>query len=109
MKLFSKSTTGFYDPEIHGDNIPNDAVEISDEYYVSLFEGQASGKQISANKQGHPILVDVTQSASYTVLRAAEYPPMQDYLDGVVKDDQAQIDKYIADCKAIKAKYPKPE
>lgn len=41
--------------------------------------------------------------------RAAEYPPMSDYLDGVVKGDQAQIDKYIADCLAVKAKYPKPE
>lgn len=40
--------------------------------------------------------------------RAAEYPPMSEYLDGVVKGDQAQIDKYIADCLAVKAKYPKP-
>jgi hypothetical protein len=37
----------------------------------------------------------------------AEYPPITDYLDGVVKGDQTQIDKYIADCLAIKAKYPK--
>jgi len=28
-------------------------------------------------------------------------------LDGVIKGDQAQIDKYIADCRAVKAKYPK--
>lgn len=41
-------------------------------------------------------------------LRASEYPPMADYLDGVVKGDQAQVDKYIADCLAVKAKYPKP-
>jgi hypothetical protein len=41
-------------------------------------------------------------------LRAEAYPPMSDYLDGVVKGDQAQIDKYIADCLAVKAKYPKP-
>jgi hypothetical protein len=40
--------------------------------------------------------------------RAEEYPPMTDYLDGIVKGDQAQIDKYIADCLAVKAKYPKP-
>jgi len=44
----------------------------------------------------------------YQVNRAAEYPPITDYLDGVVKSDQAQIDKYIADCLAVKAKYPKP-
>lgn len=46
---------------------------------------------------------------TYADLRRKEYPPMSDYLDGVVKGDQAQIDKYIADCLAVKAKYPKPE
>lgn len=45
----------------------------------------------------------------YRRLRAAEYPPATDYLDGVVKGDQAQIDKYISDCLAVKAKYPKPD
>jgi hypothetical protein len=39
--------------------------------------------------------------------RAKEYPDFKEYLDGIVKGDQAQIDKYIADCLAIKAKYPK--
>jgi hypothetical protein len=41
--------------------------------------------------------------------RAAEYPSVNDYLDGIVKGDQAQIDAYIAACQAVKAKYPKPE
>lgn len=45
---------------------------------------------------------------AYIVKRAAEYPSITDYIDGVVKGDQAQIDKYIADCLAVKAKYPKP-
>ena len=44
---------------------------------------------------------------AYKAKRAAEYPPMTDYLDGVVKGDQAQIAKYIADCQAVKTKYPK--
>jgi hypothetical protein len=44
---------------------------------------------------------------SYKAKRGAEYPPITDYLDGVVKGDQAQIDKYIADCLAVKDKYPK--
>ena len=43
----------------------------------------------------------------YARKRQEEYPPMEDYLDGIVKDDQAQIDKYIADCKAVKEKYSK--
>jgi len=44
---------------------------------------------------------------SYKEKRAAAYPPMTDYLDGIVKNDKAQIDKYVADCLAVKAKYPK--
>ena len=39
--------------------------------------------------------------------RKESYPPATDYLDGIVKGDQAQIDKYIADCLAVKDKYPK--
>ena len=46
-------------------------------------------------------------SQLYISQRAAEYPPITDYLDGVVKGDQEQIQKYIDDCLAVKAKYPK--
>jgi len=45
----------------------------------------------------------------YKNQRLQEYPPITDYLDGVVKGDQEQIDAYIAACQAVKAKYPKPE
>lgn len=45
----------------------------------------------------------------YQRLRAAEYPDFKEYLDGIVKGDQAQIDEYIAACQAVKSKYPKPE
>ena len=44
---------------------------------------------------------------AYIAKRQAEYPPMTDYLDGIAKGDQAQIDKYIADCQAVKNRYPK--
>jgi hypothetical protein len=46
---------------------------------------------------------------AYIAKRQAEYPPASDYLDAVVKGDQAQIDAYIAACQAVKNKYPKPE
>jgi len=39
--------------------------------------------------------------------RANEYPDFKEYLDGIVKGDNAQIQKYINDCLAVKAKYPK--
>jgi hypothetical protein len=53
------------------------------------------------------LLSSLHRPNSYKAKRQAEYPPITDYLDGVVKGDQAQIDKYIADCLAVKAKYPK--
>ena len=39
--------------------------------------------------------------------RAKEYPPITDYLDGIVKGDQAQVQAYIDACNAVKTKYPK--
>lgn len=48
------------------------------------------------------------EATKYLALREAEYPPMTDYLDAVVKGDQAQIDAYIAACQKVKLKYPKP-
>jgi hypothetical protein len=44
----------------------------------------------------------------YQRLRQPEYPPIEQYLDGVVKGDQAQIDAYIAACLEVKSKFPKP-
>ena len=49
------------------------------------------------------------EAKQYQRNRALEFPPITDYLDGVVKGDQAQIDAYIAACQAVKTKYPKPE
>lgn len=46
---------------------------------------------------------------SYQRQRAIEYPDFREYLDGIVKGDQAQIDAYTAACLAVKEKYPKPE
>jgi hypothetical protein len=62
---------------------------------------------------GNPVTYDETavqayiDAHAYIAKRQAEYPPFTDYLDGIAKGDQAQIDKYIADCQAVKAKYPK--
>lgn len=39
--------------------------------------------------------------------RANEYPDFREYLDGIVKGDDAQVQKYINDCLAVKTKYPK--
>lgn len=63
--------------------------------------------------QGNKVEIDIdavnawTDPNEYKAQRLREYPPITDYIDGVVKGDQVQIDKYIADCLAVKAKYPK--
>jgi len=65
------------------------------------------------DKDGNKVEIDLAavnawvDPEAYIAKRAAEYPPITDYIDGVVKGDQKQIDKYIADCLAVKAKYPK--
>ena len=64
----------------------------------------ADGNEVAYDKSA----VDAYVNAhAYIAKRQAEYPPITDYIDGVVKGDQAQIDKYIADCLAVKLKYPK--
>ena len=64
----------------------------------------ADGNEVAYDKDAVQAYVD---AHVYIAKRAAEYPPVTDYLDGLVKNDQAQINKYIADCQAVKAKYPK--
>ena len=65
------------------------------------------------DKDGNKVEIDLAavnawqDPDAYKYARAREYPNMVDYIDGVVKGDQAQIDKYIADCLAVKAKFPK--
>lgn len=46
-------------------------------------------------------------SEAYKAKRAAEYPSFIDYLDGIVKGDNAQVQAYIDACNAVKNKYPK--
>lgn len=68
--------------------LPSGSVEITDEEAATIRVASA------------PVL-------TYAQKRVAEYPPMADYIDGVVKGDQAQIDAYVAACLAVKTKYPK--
>jgi hypothetical protein len=53
--------------------------------------------------------LSVIADQEYQQLRLLEYPPITDYIDGVVKGDQQQIQEYINKCLAVKDKYPKPE
>lgn len=54
---YANSTNGFYTPDINP-IIPDDAVEITDEYYQELLAGQSDGKCITADAEGYPVLTD---------------------------------------------------
>lgn len=64
----------------------------------------AEGSEVAYDKKA---VEAYAVSQSYIGKRQAEYPPITDYIDGVVKGDQVQIDAYIAACQAVKEKYPK--
>jgi hypothetical protein len=51
--------------------------------------------------------VAADNAIAYKAKRSAEYPDFRDYLDGIVKGDQAQVQAYIDACLVVKAKYPK--
>ena len=63
--------------------------------------------------EGNPVEINLSLVESwvnpdeYKYKRAAEYPPMADYLDAIVKGDTAQQQAYIDACLAVKLKYPK--
>jgi hypothetical protein len=85
--------------------------------YEAIYKTNPSIVTISGDDafdaQGNPVSYDETavqayiDAHAYIAKRQSEYPPFTDYLDGIAKGDQAQIAKYIADCQAVKAKYPK--
>ena len=62
MTMYYKD--GFFNDDFGG-YVPDGAIEIADETYRTLLDGQAAGKQIIANKQGNPILVDPQPSDAH--------------------------------------------
>ena len=64
----------------------------------------ANGNEVAYDLQAVQAYVD---AQAYIGKRQAEYPPMTDYLDAVVKGDEAQKQAYIDACLAVKLKYPK--
>lgn len=60
MKVFySAKDNGFYPDDIKFNNLPDDLIEISVDYWQELLNGQNGKKEISSDKNGYPVLVDV--------------------------------------------------
>ena len=86
-----------------------DAIYATHSNVKSIIEGEAFDDEGNSVSYDLSIAQAYIDQNSYKAKRQAEYPPITDYLDGVVKGDQAQIDAYVAACLAVKAKYPKSE
>jgi hypothetical protein len=105
--FYSASAGGFYTPDINP-TMPTDVLEITEEYYQSLLEGQSGGKVIAADAQGNPVLTDPTVIfPTYTESRQAAYPSIADQLDMQYWDHVNGTTNWEEAITAIKAKYPK--
>ena len=62
MTMYFKG--GFFD-DTDGGFVPEGAVEISQDKYIELLNGQAQGKQIVADKTGNPVLINPQPSAAH--------------------------------------------
>jgi len=91
---------GTYISPVNSTDSPPPNVELNQK--AQFINGEWSVYNIPANN-----LTDEVLSLTYKELRAKEYPSIMDYIDGVVKGDNVQVQKYINDCLAVKAKYPK--
>ena len=95
MKHFKDSQGNLYAYELDGSQdhvIPKEFTAVTDAEVAGI---QAARAQAAAD------------ALTYAQKRRAEYPPVTDYLDAMVKGDQAAMAAYIAACQAVKAKYPK--
>ena len=79
--FYSKTTGGFYIREVHGDNIPADAVEITEAEHAALIEGQSLGKRIVADANGRPILQDPPPPTAEQIMSRLK-TRVQFWLDG---------------------------
>lgn len=117
--FFSALTGGFYSREIHGDNIPSDAVEITTEQHAALLEGQSQGQVIVAGRDGKPYLeapaepvpdtleqVHAKRQAAY----AAESDPLKNEAeyDAIVAGESPDYTAWMAKVAEIKDRYPLP-
>ena len=88
---------------------PNEGFTIDDMDYSTLVftndiekptEEEINAKFIELKSQYNNI--------EYQRLRAVEYPPIEDFADAWVKNDEQALEDYRQKCLAVKAKYPKP-
>lgn len=102
MKIyFSPANGGFYSDRIHGDNLPDDAVEISPDLHQTLLAGQASGLRIVAGVGGAPILQS-PEDAPLEELRARKIAEIEQARDtAIVGGFEFNGTRFDSDAKSI--------
>ena len=63
MYYYDSANKCFLSDDIH--NIPAHAVQITNDLYSTLLNGQTQGKQIIADKSGNPVLIDPQPSSAH--------------------------------------------
>lgn len=114
-KKYSPSFKAFYDSAIHGNVIPADAVEITDEHYAALLVGQSSGKRITTDASGQPTLADpppltaaeITADLAVSVQdhldAAARVAGYDDIKSAVTYADEPAVPRFQAEGQAFRA------
>lgn len=107
---YSAKNNAFYEDTMKDDYIqagswPDDLVEITDEAYNALFDGQSDGKVITPGANGHPVLTDPPPPTDEELIAQANsrikslmayatsaIGPLQDAEDlGIQTDDEAEL------------------
>ncbi|MBA8034144.1 hypothetical protein HV096_19055 [Citrobacter freundii] len=120
MKVFySAQTNGFYPDDIEFNTLPDDMIEITEEYYKSLLQEQSQGKIITSNESGYPVAIDRPTPGNDELRRIELTKLSADYqsdvqvlniawLAAAVSDgagEGSKKDAVIAEIETIKAKY----
>ncbi|MBK1711298.1 hypothetical protein [Rubrivivax gelatinosus] len=114
--FYSASTGGFYDDAIHGEDArPVDVVDIDEQTYRALLDGQSAGQLISAGVDGRPILTarpgptleqscaDLKASVQIRLDEAAQAAGYDDIKSAVSYADEPAVPQYQADGVRLRA------
>lgn len=96
MKKYSASSNSFYDTAINTD-IPEDAVDMTDDEWAAMLDGQAAGQIIEAGSDGKPMLTErVLTAGEITAQTEAKKRGLRAVADSTITPLQDAADLDIA-------------
>jgi hypothetical protein len=84
---------------------------VNADYDEIIKKAEAERLDIDLSDVYHPSEEELAADAvnNVHIQRIREYPPITDFADAWVKQDEDALEEYRQACLAVKAKYPKPE